>query len=267
MLEGGEVMTISAKARTALNKVTDKFKSGDLSPIVEIVRLKRHGDAAPSETWSLSNRVLAYIQTGSLDCRTFQQWKKVGRNVKKGAKAAYILGPCQYTVKNEETDEEHQELRGFRGIPEHPFEDTEGDELPQYDYIPLELPPLADVAKRLGVDITWQPLPSDRLGSYNIRDESVKLGTHDTSVFFHELAHAAHDKLGSRLKGGQDAQQETVAEFTAAVLMQMYDCPDRTGNAWQYIQRYNKDPLRAVVSALGTVEKVLALIQGTEVAQ
>ena len=255
-------MTISAKARTALNKVTEKFRTGDLSPIVEIVRLKRHGDAAPSETWSLSNRVLAYVQSGEFDCRGFQQWKKVGRSVKKGSLASYILGPCLYTVRDEDTGEERQELRGFRGIAVFPYDDTEGEELPQYDYIPLELPPLADVAKRLGVEITWQPLPPDRLGSYNIRDESVRLGTHDTSVFFHELAHAAHDKLGSKLKGGQDAQQETVAEFTAAVLMQMYDCPDRTGNAWQYIQRYNKDPLRAVVSALGTVEKVLALIQG-----
>ena len=50
------------------------------------------------------------------------------------------------------------------------------------------------------------------------------------------------------------------AEFTAAVLMHLYGLGDRTGNCWRYIQNYAPDPLQAIVKALGTVEKVLALL-------
>ena len=63
------------------------------------------------------------------------------------------------------------------------------------------------------------------------------------------LAHAAHAKLEGKLQGGQDAGQETVAEFTAAVLMHLYGLGDRTGNCWKYIQYYASDPLQAIVKA------------------
>lgn len=64
------------------------------------------------------------------------------------------------------------------------------------------------------------------------------------------------------LKGGQCTGQETIAEFTAAVLMRLYGLGDRSGNCWRYIAGYAKDPLRAIVRALTTVEKVLALLLG-----
>ena len=122
--------------------------------------------------------------------------------------------------------------------------------------------PLVDVAQRLGVEITWQPLPPDRLGGCSVDGSRIRLASHDAAVFFHELAHAAHARLnGGQLKGGQHTGQETVAEFTAAVLMQFYGLQDRSGNAWRYIQGYSKDPLKAIVKALSTVEKVLHLLE------
>ena len=36
---------------------------------------------------------------------------------------------------------------------------------------------------------------------------------------------------------------------------------DYSGNAWSYIKGYNSDPLKAIFSALSTVEKVIALIE------
>jgi hypothetical protein len=77
---------------------------------------------------------------------------------------------------------------------------------------------------------------------------------------FHELAHAAHARIEGGLKGGQHAGQETVAEFTATVLMHLYGLGDRTGNCWKYVQGYAANPLQAIFKALHTVEKVLALL-------
>jgi hypothetical protein len=50
------------------------------------------------------------------------------------------------------------------------------------------------------------------------------------------------------------------AEFTACVLMEVYDLGDRSGNAWRYIQAYASNPIQAIARALDTVEKVLEVL-------
>jgi hypothetical protein len=44
------------------------------------------------------------------------------------------------------------------------------------------------------------------------------------------------------------------------VLSDFYGYGDNSGNAWKYISHYAKDPLVAITKALGTVEKVLAVL-------
>jgi hypothetical protein len=157
-------MELSPKAESALDKVVQQFKSGDLSPIVKIASLQRQGEPVPSDRWSLTNRILAYIQTGSLDCRGYRQWEQAGRHVRKGSRAAFILAPCMATLEDE-NGERIEVLRGFRAVAVFAEDDTEGRDLPKADYSPRELPPLADVAQRLGIAITYQPLPPGRLWS------------------------------------------------------------------------------------------------------
>jgi len=252
-------MKLSPKAQTALQKVVDQFKSGDLSPIVKIARLRRRDDI-PSAKWTFSNQVLAYIQTGTLDCRGYRQWQKAGRHVTKGSRAAYILAPL-LVKKEDENGETRQVLVGFRPVAVFAATCTDGDPIPEIDYTPQELPPLHDAATRLGVTVTWQPLPPDRLGDCTVDGSEIRIGTHDTKTFFHELAHAAHARVnGGSLAGGQQAGQETIAEFTAAVLMELYGLGDRSGNTWKYIRSYAKDPLTAIIKAVSTVEQVLALL-------
>jgi hypothetical protein len=253
-------MNILPQAEAALSQVVERFKAGDLSPVVQYARLQRTGGSIPSDCWSLSNRILAFIQTGSYDCRGYRQWQQVGRYVKSGSKAAYILGPIFVPVRDAMTGEEIPVLRGFKQIAVFADHQTAGRELPPSIYSPRELPPLASVAKRLGIEVSYQSLPSSRWADCTTDGTKIRLDTIDPSVFFHELAHAAHARLKGGLKGGQDAHQETVAEFTAAVLMQMYGLGDRTGNCWKYIAQYAQDPLLAVVKALSTVEQVLALL-------
>ncbi len=253
-------MKLSPKAKASLDKVVARFKAGDLSPIVEIAKLQLPADA-PARKWTFGNRVLAYAQSDSLDCRGFKQWKSVGRHVVKGSRAAWILAPC--TVKKEtDAGEDEVKLVGFRPISVFAYTDTDGDPLPDGDYTPRQLPPLADVAGRLGVEVRWQPTPDDRLGDCAADGSKVNVGTHDQKTFFHELAHAVHARVsGGTLENGDRAAQEIVAEFTATVLMELYGYGDRSGNAWRYFEHYSKDPIRAIVKGLGDVEKILEVLE------
>lgn len=256
-------MAISKKAKESLNKVVARFESGDLSPIVEVLRIRRHpNDKMPAMGWSKTNQIIAFVQAnGEIDSRGFRQWEQVGRKVKKGAKAVYILAPLTFKRENDE-GETVTFVGGFRYIPVFPLWETEGDELPEFDYAPLELPPLYDVAEHLGVTVAYGEIGSGAEGWFSSKREHIQLGVHDPATFFHELAHAAHNKL-EPLKGGQDESQEVVAEFTAAVLSEMYGIP-HSGNAWQYISAYADEPLTAIFKALSTVEKVIDLILSHE---
>src|SRR5574340_618277 len=79
------------------------FKGDDIDDIGDI----------PSDKWSFLNRILMYLNNTE-DARGFKQWKQVGRYVKKGSKAFYILAPMFKKVIEEKTLEEKQILSGFR---------------------------------------------------------------------------------------------------------------------------------------------------------
>lgn len=256
---------LSPNAQSSLDRVVERFKTGDLSPISNVARI-RIDPNAPAFKWSLSNRVLAFVQSEELDCRGFRQWQQVGRNIKKGSKAVYIVRP--HTVKRKDEEEEKDEVIcvGFSYIPVFAASCTEGDNsLPGYE--PVELPPLADVTKRFGIQVEYVPIAPDRLGDCRPDGSKIRLGSHDPKVFFHELAHAIHARIDGDLKGGQQVGQETIAEFTTAVLMDFYGLGDHSGNAWNYIGQYAKDPLVAITKAMGTVEKVLAVLFNEEAEQ
>lgn len=253
-------MKLSKRVRTSLDTVIQKFKAGDLSAITQVARIRLAADA-PASRWSFANRVIALVQTGELDCRGYRQWQEIGRQVKKGSQAAYILRPWM-VKKTREVDGEMEEYflcLGFSPIPVFPASATEG-ETPLLEYMPIQLPPLSEVANRLGILVNYVPVASDRLGDCDVTGQKIRLGSTDPAVFFHELAHAIHARLDGRLQGGQHVTQEIVAEFTATVLMELYGLRDHTGNAWRYIELYAKDPLQAITKALGTVEQVLAVL-------
>lgn len=256
---------LSTKAEASLAKVIQRFEAGDLSPITKVIKIRRAAqDHRPSDKWSLGNQILAFIQAdGELDCRGFRQWEEVKRNVVKGSHAVYILAPLTMQVDDVKAENGKRTIvKGFRHLPVFPLQMTEGEELPFIDYTPAQLPPLFDVAARLGVSTSYGVTDPTTGGWFSPTKQHIHLGAEDAAIFFHELAHAAHDKL-DKLKGGQDVEQETVAEFTAAVLCDLYDIP-HSGNAWRYISSYAKDPLTAIMGAMSIVERVLSLILDNE---
>lgn len=250
----------SQRAEESMRKVLRQFKSGDLSPITKVARIHLD-DTAPAKKWSLSNKVLAFAQSGELDCRGYRQWEQSGRTVKKGERAVYILRPVMVRMRKKDSEELEEKYTciGFSTVPVFAASCTEGSKgLSSYD--PIKYPPLYEIAQKLGVQVEYAPIADSKLGDCLADGSKIRLGTHDVRIFFHELAHAIHARIDGDLKGGQHAGQETIAEFTSVVLMDLYGFADTTGNAWNYISQYSNDPLLAITKAMGTVEKVLNVL-------
>ena len=258
-------MNDTKKAKECLKRIVDLFKSGNIPKALAVATIPPQTDI-PSAKWSIGNRVLQFLADTS-DARGFRQWQKADRKVKKGAKAFCILGPNSKVIK--ETDENSREVEkvivtGFHAIPVFRAEDTDGEPLP---YEPATPPPLADVAEQFGLSVSYQTFASRYYGYYQGESKRIVLASHEYKVFFHELAHAAHERVEGGLKGGQVPDQEIIAELTAATLAQMY-CPEANmGFSYEYVKSYaeksKKSIDRACLAVINTVGKVLDEILNT----
>lgn len=266
-----------AKIQVGIDKLAAQFANGEA--VGSVARIMIEGDPSrPFMRWTASNRLLAFLLTGSTDCRTFKQWLEVDRVVMKGSKASYIIGPNMVADLDSDgkqrVDDKGRKMRRFAGYREFgvfPVTCTEGDELPPYD--PPEPPELAGVAERWGIPITYDPSGRERraygsLSGVRPGHQTITLFTHDHVTFWHELSHAAHARVladrGGKLRGGQDVQQEIVAEFSAAVLAEIYGYTDAHAHSCDYVERYaakvGDSVGDALIGVLGDVQRVLTMI-------
>ncbi|WP_319405766.1 antirestriction protein [uncultured Desulfosarcina sp.] len=253
---------MAASIHETVSGIIASFEQGDIPeaiaysvfPIADI----------PSAKWSLLNRTLTFL-AGTQDARGFRQWKQVGRFVKKGARSFRILVPSFVKNENEENGEIENYLRGFMCRPVFRLEDTDGEAL---DYEMLELPdfPLIERAEEWGISVKAIPGNYRYYGYYMPGRKEIAIATAEEGVFFHELAHAAHEKIKGVLKPGQDSLQEIIAELSAQVLCRMVgkQSRDTTGNSYRYIGRYAEKikltPQAACLKVMSETEKVLNLI-------
>ena len=267
----------NAKIDAALSGLLDQFKTGQIADTVALATFPPIS-GIPSEKWSLMNRVLM-IMHGTGDARGYRQWQEVGRQVTKGSKAFHILGPRMVKADKADTSgNPGMKCIGFFCIPVFCMEDTDGEPL-AYEQHNLPEFPLLDVARVWGIEVKAVGFTGMYLGMFRGwgRDEILLAGPEE-KVFFHELSHAAHEKVlrerGESLKGGQNWRQEIVAELSAAVLCRLAGRSDKdtAGNSFSYIQDYaaraGKDALRGIASVIADVDRVLHRIMETaDVAQ
>jgi hypothetical protein len=247
-----------------LETILERFKSGDipeavtysLFPIPDI----------PSAKWSFLNKLIMHL-SNTADARGIRQWNKAGRTVKKGARAIYILVPRM--IKTNTTNDENEEkiaLKGFLAKPVFRFEDTEGEPLAYEKEISLPDLPLMEKAKQWGISVTATFPHYHAYGSYAPNTKEILLATPEEIVFFHELSHAAYERVIEKLKPGQVWDQEVTAELCAQVLTRLVgkQPQNNLGNSYQYIEGYTKEaglsPMSACLHVLSSVEKVLSLI-------
>ena len=215
------------------------------------------------------------VLAGTQDARGIKQWNDVGRRVKKGAKAFADFRPPDHPGKAAKTgrtpmrmktrkSKDQQKLAGFLLIPVFRVEDTEGEPL---SYELLEVPdlPLLEVARAWGLEVKAIPGNAAFYGSFRASTGEISLASPEEKVFFHELAHAGHSRLG-RLKESAHWQAETVAELSAAVLCRVCGRqPDENlGESYGYLERQAKKAgltvTQACLGVLSEVEAVLNLV-------
>ena len=255
---------MAASIHDTVSSIIASFERGDIPEVVAYSMFSISN--IPSAKWSLLNRTLMFL-AGTQDARGYRQWQQAGRYVKKGAKSFRILVPCIVKTENEENGEVEHLLKGFMCKPVFRVEDTDGEQL---DYEHIELPdlPLMEKAKEWGISVKAIPGNYRYYGYYSSDRNEIALATTEESVFFHELAHAAHEKVNGSLKSGQDPIQEIVAELSAAALCRMVGKKQDSnlGNSYRYIQRYASELNLAIhiacLKVMSKTEKVLNTIIG-----
>ena len=252
-------------------RIVDAFRQPDRLPAALAPVFIHRADDVPCRKWSFHNQLLVAL-SGTIDARGIKQWNSVGRKVKKGSQALWILAPC--TKKVTETDENNQEreryiVYGFRSVPVFAVEDTEGEPLPdsggeQRKF--LEQLPLLHVAEAWDIHVnTFSHQHGDPLGYYRYAgtgSQAIMLGVENAATFCHELVHAADRRL-TNLKGDK-WHKEIVAELGGAILLEclgMHHDAD-LGGAFQYIERYARDAkLDTVRACIQVLDRVCHCVQ------
>lgn len=249
------------RANTELERMVRLFSSKELPDFCAKALI--NAPERPSSKWSFGNQLLMLL-AGTSDARGYRQWLGVGRHVRAGSKAFYILGPVKVTETSEDEPgkERHEILVGFRGIPVFRLEDTEGQDLPAYT--PRDPPPLLEVATRFGMRVVYESLSPLVLGAADYDSKTITLATEDWSVFFHELAHTIHRTFEPKSGHGQEPEAETIAQLVAATLARLYGRP-ADGFSWTYIaqQAQSSSPQqvgRLCMRVLDRAKRVLELV-------
>jgi hypothetical protein len=235
-------VNLSGKAAETANDILRAFENPNSlrAPIATIFIWRK--DASPCRSWSWRNQLIAALH-GHTDARGFRQWLEVGRCVKKGEKAFFILSPCMKKVEDKDTGEEKVALAGFRGTPVFGFSQTDGDALPEADPAVshwLDSLPMREVADAWGLKVeAFNGRDGGHLGEYR-HGKGICLGARNNLIWAHELIHAADHRNGKLTELGQHWRSETVAQLGGAVLLTVLGLEHDAdlGRCWDYIKHY-----------------------------
>jgi len=253
-----------------IQKIADKLisilESGDFPKMAAASIIAGKGYPKPSNKWSLGNLLLMF-SAGTSDARTFKQWQSIGRYPMGKANLA-ILGPMLRIrkEKDERTGEEtlSQRLFGFRAIAVFAIENTDGTPVEKGDFEPPELPNLFSLCQKWGIQVEYIPkYENGYLGFYQQSRQRIVLCSHEESIFFHELAHAAHGKIDGSLREIPKWEKEIIAEMSAMILARFFG-KNLSGDHFEYVTQYSKmakiEPHEAALKVLSKIGKVIDLI-------
>ena len=255
-----------SKIQATLQQILTCFESGKIPEAIAYSTFPIPD--VPSSQWSFLNRTLMFLSS-TADARGFNQWMSVKRYVKKGSKAFYILIPRftrspEKDDKGGKDDKDRHRLIGFMGRPVFRMEDTQGESL-SYQEIKTPALPLIEKAQQWGISVKTIPGNYKYYGYFSSQKQEIAIASKEETIFFHELAHAAHYRIHGKLDHIQTWQKEVVAELSAAALCRVVGKTSKyTGNQYQYIAHYAEKakltPINACMKVLADVEKVLAII-------
>jgi N-terminal domain of anti-restriction factor ArdC len=211
--------------------------------------LKRYLAAmARFHRYSLHNLMLIALQKPTAShVAGFHTWKKLGRFVRKGEKAIFILAPMVRMKENMEVEEQHENrvLLGFRARGVFDYSQTEGCELPSIGRVAGDPSQYQErlikfvAAQRIAIAYDQAICPARGIsegGKITLLPGMTPAENFATLV--HELAHELLHRA-DRARTTK-CQRETEAEAVAFVVCHAIGL--ETGTASQdYIQLYNGD--------------------------
>ena len=254
--------------RRVIHTLLDQFAKQDFPAEVgwQLIRRRSGLHAVPSDSWSPGNRWIM-LACGTTDARGFGQWHQAGRRVKPGGKALYICAPNTRKITSDDDDDPEAArtiVAGFRWIPVFRVEDTTGKPVASADYTPKMLPPLFDVAAKLGASVKWQPFDGKALGRYQPSSREIILSDQTALTYYHELMHHLDSQV-EPIRPGRLAEAELVAEFGGSVLCAMQGITGYEPSSYRYLRSYadGKEPeavLRSIMAIAARVEKLVGIV-------
>ena len=239
-----------SRVESCTRQIVERFERGSLPQALAPVFIRRKADV-PCRKWSWRNQLLTAL-AGFDDARTYLDWQALGRQVKAGEHAFYILEPCRYTVKETDTDtgEEREVsiLRGFRAGARFGYEQTDGKPLPEREAEArfIDGLPVVSVARAWGLRIgTYNGVDGRAKGWFRHDGErglAIALGVENLSTWAHELVHAADLRNGKLVTKAerQELSNEVVAQLGGATLLRClgYDSQADLGGCFEYVKHY-----------------------------
>jgi hypothetical protein len=225
--------------------------------------------------YSAHNTLLILMQRGDTQAVAgYKAWQQMGRQVRRGSEAIWILAPNKYQIEteNEETGEKDATfaLRGFRPASVFAIEDTDGPELPKPALLAGEAPSavwdgVTDLLQQAGYTVSREPIESRANGDTDPRTKRVRVDSRLSPMqalktLVHEWNHVSLGHVESieeyRLHRGL---QEVEAESATYVTMGALGF-DTSAYSFDYITGWaNGDPKLLMVTA----ERVLTAAHGT----
>ena len=207
------------KYKDLIERVTKELQ--DPMTGVKMLEYNIFGGDRPQIHWSLMNQFIASIH-GYNDARSFRAWLKVGRKVKKGEKAFYIIKPYSFPDKKDKD----KIITGFGTQAEFGYDQTEGDPLPDFskemENTILNID-MVKVAEKIGVRVEKGLARHGEGGYYSDGEKLIMITSDEPEVLYHELANAVDYHLTNTAKLSDTKTKEVVAEYSSAILARHYD--------------------------------------------
>ena len=261
---------LQGRSDEVLNRILERFRDPASLPKPLAQVFVRH-EATHASRLSLMNQFIIAMH-GEAEAMGFQQWKELGRSVRKGGKGMAILAPLARTIEVENDQGQPDKrtiIRGFRHVVVFGLSQTDGEpyQLAQDDGFLATLPFL-DVAAAWGLNVTTYTGGGRYLGFFAPQERTIALGVKNAATFAHELIHAADHRLGQlrserhRADKQAKADAEIVAELGGATLLAAVGQDEAAdlGGAYEYLQSWSPDG-DARLAAFRVLDRVLKAVQ------
>lgn len=214
---------ITQKSLNVVEETLERVKSMTNDEFMKIVE-----GMANFHEYSYNNQFILAL-SGASQVAGFRKWLELGRKVKKGSKAIWILAPVVVKKKKEDKktgkEKDQKIIVGFRSVPVFDISQTEGEEIKKNmtTKSDIKIDDLKKVAEILGYTINSEALEI-ATGGY-ISGKTIVLNSNlneieNTGTLIHELAHG---ELGHTQSNDISSRslKEQQAETTTAVLCQI----------------------------------------------